>query len=122
MVSIRDDNVGDIFKYTTFELIEVLWCLVYKTKNDHNYKYCCWKDRLIEMLICAVLEKKWSKDLQNLPFVLKDHCQDLNPLIYFDKELFIEKLMKMKKELKKKNVIRRKSHKKIYGTAKPLRF
>ena len=74
------------------------------------------------MLICAALEKKWSKDLQNLPFVLKDHCQDLNPLIYFDKELFIEKLMKMKKELKKKNVIRRKSHKKIYGTAKPLRF
>lgn len=119
MVSIRDDNVGDIFKYTTFELIEVLWCLVYKTKNDHNYKYCCWKDRLIEMLICAALEKKWSKDLQNLPFVLKDHCQDLNPLIYFDKELFIEML---KKEVKKKNVVQQKRHKKIYRTAKPLRF
>lgn len=77
------------------------------------------------LLIFAVLKRKWCKDLLSLRFVVqktKDQCEDFNPLIYFDKELFIEKLMKMKKELKKKNVIRRKSHKKIYGTAKPLRF
>ena len=57
MVRIREDTVGDILKYTIFELIEVLWRLVSKAKNDHNYKYFCWKDRFIEMLICVALEK-----------------------------------------------------------------
>ena len=44
------------------------------------------------------------------PFVrkIKYQCQGFNPLIYFDSKLFIEKLMKMKKELKKKHVIRQK--------------
>ena len=34
---------------------------------------------------------------------INDQCQDFNLPIYFDSELFIEKLMKMNKELQKKN-------------------
>ena len=74
------------------------------------------------LLIFAVLKRKWCKDLLSLRFVVqktKDQCEDFNPLIYFDKELFIEML---KKEVKKKNVVQQKRHKKIYRTAKPLRF
>ena len=74
------------------------------------------------LLIFAVLKRKWCKDLLSLRFVVqktKDQCEDFNPLIYFDKELFIEML---KKEVKKKNVVQQKRHKKIYMTAKPLRF
>ena len=74
------------------------------------------------LLIFAVLKRKWCKDLRSLRFVVqktKDQCEDFNPLIYFDKELFIEML---KKEVKKKNVVQQKRHKKIYRTAKPLRF
>ena len=74
------------------------------------------------LLIFAVLKRKWCKDLLSLRFVFqktKDQCEDFNPLIYFDKELFIEML---KKEVKKKNVVQQKRHKKIYRTAKPLRF
>ena len=74
------------------------------------------------LLIFAVLKRKWCKDLLSLRFVVqktKDQCEDFNPLIYFDKELFIEML---EKEVKKKNVVQQKRHKKIYRTAKPLRF
>lgn len=74
------------------------------------------------LLIFAVLKRKWSKDLLSLHFVvrkIKDQCEDFNPLIYFDSELFIEIL---KKEVKKKDVVQQKRHKKIYRTAKPLRF
>ena len=74
------------------------------------------------LLIFAVLKRKWCKDLLSLRFVVqktKDQCEDFNPLIYFDKELFIEML---KKEVKKKNVVQQKRHKKIHRTAKPLRF
>lgn len=74
------------------------------------------------LLIFAVLKRKWSKDLLSLHFAvrkIKDQCEDFNPLIYFDSELFIEIL---KKEVKKKDVVQQKRHKKIYGTAKPLRF
>ena len=53
---------------------------------------------------------------------INSQCQDFNLPIYFDSELFIEKLMKMNKELQKKKQIRQKRHRKIYGTGKPLRF
>ena len=53
---------------------------------------------------------------------INNQCQDFNLPIYFDSELFIEKLMKMNKELQKKKQIRQKRHRKIYGTGKPLRF
>lgn len=53
---------------------------------------------------------------------INDQCQDFNLPIYFDSELFIEKLMKMNKELQKKKQIRQKRHRKICGTGKPLRF
>ena len=46
-------------------------------------------------------------------------CDDFDPTQFVDSKLYIEKLMKMSKDLKKK---RQKRRKQIFGTAKPLRF
>ena len=40
-------------------------------------------------------------------------CDDFDPTQFIDSELYIEKLMKISKELKKKKINRRKRHKKL---------
>ena len=71
----------------------------------------------------SALEKKGTSDLPHLYFVLEkinELHSDFDPRSYFDSELYIKKLMRIAKGLKKK-IQRRKPHKKNFETAKPLR-
>ena len=49
-------------------------------------------------------------------------CDDFDPMQFVDSKLYIEKLMKMSKELKKKKINRQKRHKNFFATAKLLRW
>ena len=53
------------------------------------------------------LEKKWVADLPDLTLLIykiDELCDDFIPTQFVDSELYIEKLMKMSKELKKKKI------------------
>ena len=51
-----------------------------------------------------------------------DQYNDFNPAMFFDIELCMERLVRLAKELKIKNIKRQKRHKKIYDKVKPLRW
>ena len=71
-------------------------------------------------------KKIWVADLPDLTLLINkidELCDDFIPTQFVDSELYIEKLMKMSKELKKKKKInRQKRHKEFFATAKPLRW
>ena len=51
-------------------------------------------------------KKKWVADLPDLTLLsnkIDELCDDFDPMQFVDSKLYIEKLMKMSKELKKKN-------------------
>ena len=55
--------------------------------------------------IINALENKWVADLPDLTLLINkidELCDDFDPMQFVDSELYIEKLMKMSKELKKK--------------------
>ena len=55
--------------------------------------------------IINALENKWVADLPDLTLLINkidELCVDFDPTQFVDSELYIEKLMKMSKELKKK--------------------
>ena len=56
--------------------------------------------------IINALENKWVADLPDLTLLINkidELCDDFDPTQFVDSELYIEKLMKMSKELKKKD-------------------
>ena len=63
-----------------------------------------WKVELRWQLIEA-LEKKWTCDIPDFTFFVKnldELCDDFDPMRYSDSEMYIEKLVRMAKQLKKK--------------------
>ena len=76
-------------------------------KSDRNFKYCWWKKKFNEVVIYAALEKKWVKNLPNLQLGLTKLTINVKILIC-QSILIVNCLLK--------------SHRKIYGTGKPLRF
>ena len=61
--------------------------------------------------IINALENKWVADLPDLTLLINkidELCDDFDPTQFVDSELYIEKLMKMSKELRKKKKINRK--------------
>ena len=76
-----------------------------KTLNNPTFKYLWWRLDFKKQLINA-LEKKWVADLPDLTLLsnkIDELCDDFDPMQFVDSKLYIEKLMKMSKELKKKN-------------------
>ena len=72
-----------------------------------------------------VLKQKLTSDLHAFDFMIQkfnDQCNDFSSTIFFDNELYMERLVRLAKELKIKNIKRQKRHKKIYANMKPLRW
>ena len=71
------------------------------------------------------LGEKWVADLPDLTLLINKIdklCDDFDPTQFFDNKLYIEKLMKMSKELKKKKINRQKGYKNFFAEAKLLRW
>ena len=63
------------------------------------------------------LGEKWVADLPDLTLLINKIdklCDDFDPTQFFDNKLYIEKLMKMSKELKKKKINRQKGYKNFF--------
>ena len=55
--------------------------------------------------LIEALEKKWTCDIPDFTFFVKkldELCDDFDPIRYSDSEMYIEKLVRMAKQLKKK--------------------
>ena len=61
-------------------------------------------------------------DLTLLIDKIDELCDDFDPMQFVDSKLYIEKLMKMFKKLKKKKINQQKRHKNFFATAKLLRW
>ena len=69
------------------------------------------------------MKEKWTSDLPNFDFMIQkfnDQCNDFKPTIFFDNELYLERLVRLAKELKIKNIKRQNRHKNIYANVKLL--
>ena len=126
MVRIR----GDIFRnynfsnYTILEIKQCLWVEVLISKSDANCK-SYWLKVSFKKQIIKVLKKRWTSDLldfQLFEININDLRSNFDPTYFSDCELYLEKLVKIKDELKKKEFKRYKKHKKIYADVKTLRF
>ena len=75
--------------------------------------------------LIKVLEERWTNNLPDFE-LFKTNIEDLrsnfDPRNFSDCELYLEKLIRIKDELKKKESKRHKRHKKNYPCVKPLRF
>ena len=94
----------DFSDNTIFELINIDWAETLKARNNSKWKYLWWKVDFFKKIINA-LENKWVADLPDLTLLINkidELCDDFDPTQFVDSELYIEKLMKMSKELKKK--------------------
>ena len=104
---------------TLFELIVSYWTEISKSRNKWWGKIN-FKNQLIN-----VLKQKWTSDLPDFDFMIQtfsDQCNDLSSTMFFDSKLYMERLVRLAKELKVKNIKRQKRHKKIYAKVKPLRW
>ena len=105
-----------------FELINSYWVETLKVTNNATLKYLWWKVDFKKQLING-LKKKQVPDLPDLTLSINkidELCDDFDPTQFVDSKLYIEKLVKMSKELKKKKINQQKRFKKIFATAKPL--
>ena len=62
-----------------------------------------------------VLKQKWTSNLPDFDFMIQifnDHCNDFNSTIFFDSKLYIERLVRLVKEIKIENIERQNRHKK----------
>ena len=94
----------DFSDNTIFELINIDWAETLKARNNSKWKYFWWKVDFFKKIINA-LENKWAADLPDLTLLINkidELCDDFDPTQFVDSELYIEKLIKMSKELKKK--------------------
>ena len=72
-----------------------------------------------------VLKERWANDLPDFELFkinIEDLRSNFDPINFSDCELYLEKLVRIKDELKKKELKRHKRHKNIYPDVKPLRF
>ena len=104
---------------TLFELIVSYWTEISKSRNKWYWKID-FKSQLID-----VLKQKWTSHLPDFDFMIQkfnDKCNDFISTMFFDSELYMERLVRLAKELKIKNIKRQKQHKKSYPKVKPLHW
>ena len=124
MVPIREDHI-DFFRYKLFELIHSYWIDI--SKQDRWWKYFWWKVDFRNHLTSA-LEKNGWKTYQNSIYFFIILMNNLWILIQRAMKIvncmYIEKLMKTNKQLKKKIIKRqRRRHvKNFVFVSKPLRW
>ena len=95
-----------------------------KPRNDRKWDFFWWKIDLKNQLI-DVLKQKWTSDLPNFDFLIQifnDQCNDFHSTIFFDSKLYMERLVRLAKELKIENIKRHNRHKKNYAKVKLLRW
>ena len=121
MVCIKEDFYT-LSHCTLLELIVSYWTEI--SRNDRKWKFF-WRKTDFKNQLVDVLKEKWTSDLPNFDFMIQkfnDQCNDFKPTIFFDNELYLERLVRLAKELKIKNIKRQKWHKNIYAKVKPLRW
>ena len=76
---------------------------ILKSKDNPKWRYFWWKIKFRHRLIDS-LEIKWPRDLPDFNLFIhnvNEQSDDFDPTNYLDSELYIEKLIKIAKELRK---------------------
>ena len=123
MIRIREDFYM-LSRYTLLKLIVNCRTEISKSRNDRKPKFFRWKTDFKNQLI-DVLKQKWTSNSLEFDFMIQkfnDQFNDFNPTVLFDSDLCMERLVRLVKELKMKNIKRQKRHKKNYAKGKPLRW
>ena len=123
MIRIRED-LYMLSRYTLLKLIVNCRTEISKSRNDRKPKFFWWKTDFKNQLI-DVLKQKWTSNSLEFDFMIQkfnDQFNDFNPTVLFDSDLCMERLVRLVKELKMKNIKRQKRHKKNYAKVKPLRW
>ena len=123
MIRIREDFYM-LSRYTLLKLIVNCRTEISKSRNDRKPKFFWWKTDFKNQLI-DVLKQKWTSNSLEFDFMIQkfnDQFNDFNPTVLFDSDLCMERLVRLVKELKMKNIKRQKRHKKNYAKVKPLRW
>ena len=114
MSRIREDFYM-LSRCTLSELIVNYRTEISKSRNDRKSKFFWWKTDFKNQLI-DVLKQKWTSNSLEFDFMIQkfnDQFNDFNPTVFFDSDLCMERLVRLVKGLKTKNIKRQKRHKKI---------
>ena len=127
MVHVREGlfkNGFDFNIYAILEMFQSYWTKILNSKHNAHYKYYCWKVEFKNELLKA-LKRVWTKDLPDFELFIINMNNlkvSFDPTKYTDCQLYMQRLIMIKDELKKK--LQRQKNKKIKKIviAKTLRF
>ena len=106
MVHVREGlfkNGFDFNIYAILEMFQSYWTKILNSKHNAHYKYYCWKVELKNQLLKA-LKRVWTKDLPDFElFIINMNNLKVifDPTKYTDCELYMQRLIMIKDELKK---------------------
>ena len=127
MVHVREGlfkNGFDFNIYAILEMFQSYWTKILNSKHNAHYKYYCWKVEFKNELLKA-LKRVWTKDLPDFELFIINMNNlkvSFDPTKYTYCQLYMQRLIMIKDELKKK--LQRQKNKKIKKIviAKTLRF
>ena len=114
----------DFCNWEILEMVQSLWTEASEPKNNVIYKYYWWRFNFKKQLI-KVLKERWTNDLPDFELFkinIEELRSNFDPRNSSYCELYLEKLVRIKDELKKKELIRHRQRKKIYPYVKPFCF
>ena len=114
----------DFCNWTILEMIQSSWAGASESENNVNHKYYWWKVDLKKQLI-KVLKERWTNNLPGFEYFkinIEDLCNNFDSRNFSDCVLYLEKLIKIKDDLKKKRIQKTKKAQKNLSLCKTFDF